>query len=337
MEPGAVEALWTLNTIIDAQCSTRGTKHAYACFADTATAFDTVWRDGLYFILYSYGVRGKMLRMIKLWHDGATAIGQWYTATSRTVNFSQGVRQGCVIAPLLYVCFVNPLLGVTPPSLGHSRPDLLASAFKGGLSEEDGLRVLVHAANLAVSAQLYVDDVCLLSPDGASLQRNMDRYTAYTRKWRYKLHAGKFHVVPFGVGTVGTEVFTVEDSENGTISLPTEAEAPILGVTLEKSRTGSAHLRKAAASASRHAGLLARVSHATSDVVALAIQSAKVEPCVLYASHAIALSGGGAGDPKRDCDFKADAQNAPSATIRSRRDGTLFGPSLVRVGQGAAR
>lgn len=132
------------------------------------------------------------------------------------------------------------------------------------------------------SAQLYVDDVCLLAPDAASLQRNLDRYCEYARKWRYKLHAEKFHIVPFGVRSVG-EDFTVEDSEKGVITLQTEAEALILGVELEKTRTGAAHLRQAATAASRHAGLLARVAHATSEVVALAIQTAKVEPCALYA------------------------------------------------------
>ena len=287
---GAVEALWTITTVIDAQCSERrGSKHAYACFADTATAFDTVWRDGLYFILYSYGVRGKMLRMIKMWHEGATAIGQWYTANSRKVNFSQGVRQGCVIAPLLYVCFVNPVLGVTPPTDGHSRPDLLATAFEGGLSEEDGLRVLEHSARLAISAQLYVDDVCLLSPGAESLQRNMDRYVEYARKWRYKLHVDKFHIVPFGVGQLG-ETFTIVDAEKGTISLAAEAEATILGVDLEKTRTGAAHLRQAAAAATKHAPLLSRTAHATSTIVALAVQRAKVEPCALYGSHALGLT-----------------------------------------------
>ena len=158
----------------------------YACFADTATAVDTVWRDGLRFVLYSYGVKGKILRMIKAWHDGATAIGQWYTATSKRIQYSQGVRQGCVNAPLLYVCFVSPLLGRKPDPTGHQRPDLLDHAFSMGLDPADGLQAISYQLDMAVSAHLYVDDVCLLSPSAESLQRNLTRYVEYARKWRYQ-------------------------------------------------------------------------------------------------------------------------------------------------------
>jgi hypothetical protein len=35
---------------------------------DIEKAFDSVWRDGLYFILHAYGVRGKLLRLIVAWH-----------------------------------------------------------------------------------------------------------------------------------------------------------------------------------------------------------------------------------------------------------------------------
>ena len=111
---GAIEALWTLTALIDTHVASAPQSHAYACFADTSTAFDSVWRDGMYFVLYSYGVRGKLLRMIKLWHDGATAVGLWYQAQSNKIRYSQGVRQVCVIAPLLYVAFINLLTGHVP-------------------------------------------------------------------------------------------------------------------------------------------------------------------------------------------------------------------------------
>ena len=100
---GALEALWTLTALVGTHVDSSPGSHVYACFADSATAFDLVWRDGLYFILYSYGVRGKLLRIIALGHAGATATGLWYSAESSRIEFSQGVRQGCVIAPLLYI------------------------------------------------------------------------------------------------------------------------------------------------------------------------------------------------------------------------------------------
>jgi exonuclease III len=287
---GALEALWTLNTVIDTEVSRPGKHHVYACFADTATAFDTVWRDGLYFILYSYGIRGKLLRLIKAWHDGATATGHWYTAESRRIQYSQGVRQGCVIAPLLYVCFVNPLVAKTHTLTGHSRPDLAREAFSGGLNPQDGLKVRAHAVNVALSALLYVDDVCILAPDAASLQRNLTVYEKYARKWRYNLNPGKFHVVPFGKARTGDETWSVTDEHEGHIEFASEATAEYLGAHLDKGRTGSAQAAKMVAKAKSQAPLLTRISHRLSEDVALMVKDVQVDASALYGAAASHLN-----------------------------------------------
>ena len=87
----------------------------HALFCDASLAFDKTSRDGLYFTLNSSGILGKMLRMTKLWHDSATMTGLWYAIEGATIPYSQGVRQGCVLAPLLYVTMVQPLTARHPP------------------------------------------------------------------------------------------------------------------------------------------------------------------------------------------------------------------------------
>ena len=286
----AAEALWTVHTIVDTHCSSARGNHAYACFADTSTAFDTVWRDGLYFTLYSYGVKGKLLRMIKAWHEGATAVGQWYSAVSRRIQFSQGVRQGCVIAPLLYVTFVNPLVGGIPEHRNHPCPDLLRRAFSGALDPEDGLKVQLHAIEVALQATLYVDDVCLLAPDKESLQRNLDRYEAFAKKWRYKLNPSKFHVVPYGKGKVGEECLLAHDEHDGEIEIITESEAMHLGAIVHKSRTASSHLKHVKRKSDRQQPLVSRVAHSTSEHVASVVAGAKVAAGATYGLESLPLT-----------------------------------------------
>ena len=136
-QSGCVESLWTLTALID--CSVAHLKKSgqraivYTVFCDTKEAFDSVWRDGLYFLLHAYGVRGKLLRFIAAWHTGATATGQWYNAESQPIEYSQGVRQGCVLAPVLYAVFINPLFGdplrlATTPSLRSTTGPLLVDS-----------------------------------------------------------------------------------------------------------------------------------------------------------------------------------------------------------------
>ena len=72
---GSMESLWTLTSLIDSACAQGQGNYVHAMFCDTSTAYDTVWRDGMYFTLYSYGIRGPLLRMIQQWHQGATMTG----------------------------------------------------------------------------------------------------------------------------------------------------------------------------------------------------------------------------------------------------------------------
>ena len=280
---GALEALWTLTALIDTHVDSGPGSHAYACFADSATAFDLVWRDGLYFILYSYGVRGKLLRMIRLWHEGATATGLWYSAESDCIEFSQGVRQGCVIAPLLYVAFINPLTGVAPDLSSHQFPDLARRAFLGGLDREDGLKVRLRAAEIAMSVPSlqFVDDVCILSPTAASLQANLTRYSAYARKWRYTLAPQKFHVVPFGRRTVGDETWAIPQ-HGGEVTVTSEPHAGYLGAVLDRQRTSLEHVKRAGDRARKQAPLLSRIAHNVGEGVASMVQDRKVDPHALY-------------------------------------------------------
>ena len=48
--------------------------------------------------------------------------GLWYDIEGFTIPYSQGVRQGCVLAPLLYVAMVNPLAAPPPSLTGHKFP-----------------------------------------------------------------------------------------------------------------------------------------------------------------------------------------------------------------------
>ena len=88
----------------------------------------------------------------------------WYSSESDRVVFSLGFRRGCVIGPLLYVAFINPLTGATPDLTCHKYPDLARRAFSGGLDREEGLQVRLRAAGVATSVPgvRFVDDACIL-------------------------------------------------------------------------------------------------------------------------------------------------------------------------------
>ena len=48
-----------------------------ALFADVHKAYNQVWRDGLFLILYTQGLRGNLWQLIQAWLGGAVASTEW--------------------------------------------------------------------------------------------------------------------------------------------------------------------------------------------------------------------------------------------------------------------
>ena len=75
----------------------------YMCFIDLQKAYDSVDRELLWEVLTRFGVPAKILKVIRQFHDGMRArvrtddgeYSEWFDVT-------QGLRQGCVLSPLLF-------------------------------------------------------------------------------------------------------------------------------------------------------------------------------------------------------------------------------------------
>src|SRR5690349_20674722 len=89
-----------------------------------------------------------------------------------------GVRQGCVLSPLLYAMFINGLVKEI-------------NALNIGVEIETG--------GEKVSALLYADDIVLMTTDRYKLQQMLDVVANYAKKWRFELNPKKSEVVVFGV------------------------------------------------------------------------------------------------------------------------------------------
>jgi exonuclease III len=82
---------------------------AAAVYCDFRKAYDTVDRNFLYAVMEALGVGDGFLRWVKLLLTSTSACAQINGHLSRTVPFTAGVRQGCPLAPYLYL-FVTEAL-----------------------------------------------------------------------------------------------------------------------------------------------------------------------------------------------------------------------------------
>jgi exonuclease III len=171
---GCADQLFVLKEV---WCSRRERKRpTFGAFLDVKSAYDRVWRTGMWHQLFMCGVRGKAWRMLRAMYEGmqraAVVDGQ------RTAPFpvDVGVSQGSVLSPFLYSVFIDGLIRAlqAEPHLGVD--------FSGEM----------------LVGLLYADDIVILAPDPDTLQRMLDVTTAYAHQWRFHFNGRKSQVVVQG-------------------------------------------------------------------------------------------------------------------------------------------
>jgi exonuclease III len=153
----------------------RAGQSTFACFVDFRKAFDTVWHDGLWKVLWGAGVRGKSWRIIRQLYSDTRACVLLNGQTTREVRMRQGVRQGCPLSPILFNYFINEL----------------AKELR-----ESGAGLTIEGLDLG--ALLYADDVILMAESQEKLQALVDVVDRFCRKWHMDINLGKSKIMVFG-------------------------------------------------------------------------------------------------------------------------------------------
>ncbi|BHF85886.1 hypothetical protein SprV_1002906000 [Sparganum proliferum] len=111
-------------------------RHSYqqptaVCFIDFAAAFDSVHRESLWRIMALNGVPAKIIAMIKAYYRSTTARVLVRNNLSQPFGIRSGVRQGCILSPILFNYATDWILGRALPkndgvefAPGHRLTDL---------------------------------------------------------------------------------------------------------------------------------------------------------------------------------------------------------------------
>jgi hypothetical protein len=188
---GTVDAMFVLRSVA-AKCNEYQCCLAQA-FIDLAKAYDTINRWALWKVLEHYGVHAKLIALLQDLHVGTQAavrmdgeVGPWFEVSS-------GVRQGCVIAPLLFNVFmdfvVKEALSRMPTGCGVQmclrRGKEVPEASAGNPFER-------------IVMLLYADDMVLLSHDPHQLVAMLHVMDEVALKFGMCINASKTEVMVTG-------------------------------------------------------------------------------------------------------------------------------------------
>ena len=138
-------------------------KISHAIFIDFAKAFDRVPHDALLFKLERYGIVNQLLSLLRSFLSDRTFSVRIGNSISNPSPITNGVPQGSVLGPLLFLVYINDL-----PS------------------------------SIATSIAMYADDVTIWSTSATELQSAMDSAKRWSTDWSLPINDEKCISMSFG-------------------------------------------------------------------------------------------------------------------------------------------
>jgi hypothetical protein len=148
----------------------------FSTYVDLTKAFDTVSRDGLWKIMAKYGCPPKFTSMVKQFHEGMQARVSDNGNFSKPFPVSNGVKQGCVLAPTLFSIMFSAMLtdAFRDGDVGIN----MKYRTDGKLFNLRRLQAKTKVKSVVVRDFLFADDCALNASSEDDMQKSVDCFSA---------------------------------------------------------------------------------------------------------------------------------------------------------------
>ena len=147
----------------------------YSTYVDLTKAFDTVSREGLWKIMAKYGCPPKFISMVRQFHDGMQARVQDSNTFSEPFSVSNGVKQGCVLAPTLFSLMFSAMLtdAFRDGDVGFD----VRYRTDGKLFNLRRLQAKTKVKSSTIRDFLFADDCALNAATEADMQQSVNQFS----------------------------------------------------------------------------------------------------------------------------------------------------------------
>jgi hypothetical protein len=130
--------------------------------------------------------------MLDLWIQNNIATQLWRGHLAPAIHLNaNGLRQGCVLSPILYLLIINALVAEAPSTTMPEWDDgFMATVFQQGVQP---LRYRTDLTEWLV--YLFVDDTAFVSKDIHTTNELLSKYHNFTRKWRIRVNSDKCKIL----------------------------------------------------------------------------------------------------------------------------------------------
>ena len=150
-------------------------KCTYLAFLDMSKAFDRVWSDGVFYLLWKYGIIGKIWRLFKEMYKNVSNKVLFGILESEWYDQVYGLKKGCVASPTLF----NVLM--------HELTTNLADSGIG-----------VEVANTDIHNLLFADDNFLIADNATDLENILNITDSFAKRWTLNLNEHKSKITVIG-------------------------------------------------------------------------------------------------------------------------------------------
>ena len=150
----------------------------FVCFVDFKKAYDLVLRNSLLYKLLKYGISSEMKNMISSIYSNVNSYVKVNGTLSKSFGCSLGLRQGCVLTPILFSLFINDL-------------------------DEDMRSLNTMGSKLydtVIHTLLYEDDLIIFANSKEELQMKLDKLSDFCSKWELVVGLPKKKIMILGGG-----------------------------------------------------------------------------------------------------------------------------------------
>ena len=163
----------------------------YIAFVDLSKAFDSVDRELLWALLQRSGCPPRFTQVIRELHDGMTVRVRSGGELSEPFEVSRGVKQGCVLAPVLFNIYVQCITRLLAASIDDENIIKLNYRTDRSLFDLSKLKAKTKITQSSLLELQYADDCAFVADSAENLQRILTHSAEFYRKLGLSINIGK--------------------------------------------------------------------------------------------------------------------------------------------------